>query len=218
VASVSPHVKEVPMLDGFMPTSMFILVRFHRWDDILQLSAPDSGLRTTGAMWHFARGMAYAGKGILEKADDEREMFMKAERALPADAMCGFNKSIDVFSVADNLLGGRIAAGRNDKKHAIELLRKAVEAEDSLSYDEPPDWYIPAREALAGVLMSIDNYAEAERVFLADLEKHPRSGRSLFGLSESLKAQKKIAAAENARKEFEAAWKNADTKLTLKDL
>jgi hypothetical protein len=50
------------------------------------------------------------------------------------------------------------------------------------------------------------------------LERNRRSGRSLFGLTESLKAQKKDYAAALVQREFESAWKNADVKLSVPDL
>jgi hypothetical protein len=50
------------------------------------------------------------------------------------------------------------------------------------------------------------------------LQQHPRSGRSLFGLVESLKAQGKNLDAQFVQRELEAAWKNADTKLRLEEL
>ncbi len=62
------------------------------------------------------------------------------------------------------------------------------------------------------------NAEEAEKVFRADLEKNRRNGRSLFGLFESLKAQGKKYSAQSVQKEFEAAWKQADTKLRVEDL
>ena len=77
---------------------------------------------------------------------------------------------------------------------------------------------MPVRELLGGALMANGDHAEAEKVFRADLEKHPRNGRSLFGLMESLKAQGKRSAAEFVKIEFDAAWKNADIRLNVKDL
>ncbi len=60
--------------------------------------------------------------------------------------------------------------------------------------------------------------AEAEAVFRADLEQHPRNGRSLYGLSKSLEAQKKNVDAAFARAQFDTAWKDADTPVRLEDL
>jgi tetratricopeptide (TPR) repeat protein len=107
---------------------------------------------------------------------------------------------------------------KGDRKAAIELFKRAVEAEDALRYDEPADWQLPVREALGGALLASNDYAAAEQVFRAALERNPRSGRSLFGLVESLKGQGKQAAAAFVQQEFDAAWKNAEVKLRAADL
>ena len=44
VRHVSPSVKEMPMLEGFVAWLPFMLARFHKWDDILALPAPDPSL------------------------------------------------------------------------------------------------------------------------------------------------------------------------------
>jgi len=82
----------------------------------------------------------------------------------------------------------------------------------------PPDWYYPVRESLGTALLADGLPAEAEAVFRADLQKNPRSSRSLFGLWQSLLAQKKTADAVWVQRQFEAAWKNADVKLKLEEL
>ena len=74
-------------------------------------------------------------------------------------------------------------------------LRKGVEIEDSLAYDEPQAWFLQVRMWLSGALLEVGDNAGAEQVFRADLERNKRNGRSLFGLMESLKAQKKDYAA-----------------------
>jgi tetratricopeptide (TPR) repeat protein len=208
----------LPMLDGFMPTPTLIMVRFRQWDEILRLPAPDKRLTAATALWHFGRAMAYASTAKLDSAEKEQGLARAAAKTLPADRMYGFNTAINVLNVAENVLSARIAMAKSDKRAAIEFLKKALVIEDSLNYDEPEDWYIPVRESLGGALILAGDYAEAERVLRAELEKHRRSGRALFGLLESLKAQGKKHAAEFVQREFEAAWKNADTKLRIEDL
>ena len=208
----------LPMLDGFMPTPTLMMVRFRRWDDLLQSPAPDQKLAATTALWHFGRAMAYAALGKVESAEKEQSLSLAASRSLPADRPFGFNTANNVLSVAQNVLSARIATAKNDKKAAIEFLKKAVEIEDSLTYDEPEDWYIPVRESLGGALILNGEHSEAEKVFRKELEKHRRNGRALFGLVESLKGQGKTSAAAFVQREFEAAWKNADTKLRIEDL
>lgn len=87
-----------------------------------------------------------------------------------------------------------------------------------LNYNEPEDWHLPVRESLGGALLSNGEHSDAEKVFRAELEKHRRNGRELFGLVESLRAQGKTHDAAFVQREFEASWKNADTKLSKEDL
>jgi len=93
-----------------------------------------------------------------------------------------------------------------------------VAAEDALHYMEPADWFLPVRETLGALLLRNGDEAAAEAVFRADLERNRASGRTLFGLAAALKAQKKDYAARLAQLEFERAWKQGDTRLTLEDL
>lgn len=217
-ANVGPHVKEIPMLEGFMPTPTLMLVRFHRWEDILKLAPVDPSMPVTGMVQHFARGMAYAAKGKVDDATKELNAFTAAEKMVPADASFGLNKAADILRIAETMLSAKIASAKHDGKNAIELLRKGVELEDALAYDEPPAWFMPMREALGAALMRDGQYVEAEKVFSADLLKNRFSGRSFFGLMESFKAQKKNREAAAAKKVFKYAWKNADVKLSLGEM
>jgi hypothetical protein len=97
-------------------------------------------------------------------------------------------------------------------------LKKAVAAQDALAYDEPPDWFFPVRESLGGALLRAGNAAEAEKIFREDLVRNPRNGRSLFGLWQTLVAQKKMTDAAWAKSQYEAAWKDADVTLSVENL
>jgi len=95
-------------------------------------------------------------------------------------------------------------------------LRRAVAMQDSLNYDEPPDWFFPVRESLGGVLLTSGNATEAEKVFRDDLDRNPRNPRSLFGLREALKAQNRAYDAQFVDKLLQAAWKGE--KLRVEEL
>jgi tetratricopeptide (TPR) repeat protein len=208
----------MPMAEFFLPTQELVLVRFNRWDDILKLAEPDPAAAATHALWHFARGMAYAEKKNFYEADAERESLLKGLSTIPDDAMLNFNRTHDVLNLASHLLEGRIAMNRISIPAAIEHFRAAAKIEDSLRYDEPPAWFIPSREALGRALMTSSRFEEAEKAFREDLVHHPGNGRALFGLWQSLKEQGKKAEAKRAENDFKAAWKNADVKLALEDL
>lgn len=213
-AHVAPHLKSMPMLEGFMTVSPLLLVRFNRWDDIEKLPAPDKDLVGATAVWHFSRGMAFNAKGRTKDAAAELDALIATQKLVPADAMFSLNSASHVLQIAQKVLQSRLVE-RSDRKQAIALLDSAVELEDSLAYDEPQAWFLPVREMLGAALMRSKDYARAEQVFRADLERNRRNGRSLFGLMEALKAQQKNHEAALVKQQFEAAWKNADSKLTL---
>jgi tetratricopeptide (TPR) repeat protein len=217
-AHAAPMAKEVPLLEMFTPTDLLVEVRFRKWRDLLRAPEPASYLPYTRGVWRFGRGMAYASTGRADSAAAELKALEAARAELPKDLTVGFNPATTVLGVAADLLAARIAAGRRDGREEVERLKRAVTAEDALAYDEPPDWYLHARESLGGALLRRGRAAEAEAVFRADLERHPRNARSLFGLAEALMAQGKTQAARAVGAELDAAWKGADTKLALADL
>ena len=214
----APLVKEMPMAEGFTPTPVLIQVRFRRWADLMRAPQPPEGMPITRAIWHFGRGMAGVANGNAEVARNAIAALAAARQALPAEATIGFSAARDVLGIAERLLEARAAEARGDAPAAIELLRRAVAAEDSLPYDEPPDWYLHTRESLGGAYLRNRQAPAAEAAFRADLERHPRSGRALFGLMEALKAQGKTYEAGIVEREYREAWKNADTRLAVSDL
>ena len=218
--NVNLFIKQAPPLESFLPTAVLIMTRFNRWGDLLRTKEPGAETPITRALWHWGRGMALSATGKTQEAEAELKTLVAFSQAIPADATYGpQNNARSVLKIAEHFLGARLARAKNDKKGAIELLRRAVEAEDALAYDEPPGWYHPmSRESLGGALMLDGQHAEAEKVFREDLRRNRRNGRSLFGLAESLKAQGKTREAELVRREFERAWKNADAPLKIEDL
>ncbi len=209
-----PHAKMIPMLDSFILTPLWVDARFGKWDVILAKPEPVRELPGTHAMWRYTRTLAFAARGEKEKAVAERELFAAEAQAFPPDARFGeFNTAKDVLGMATHILDARIAMARGNKDEAIRHWRTAVEIQDTLNYDEPPDWYYPARESLGGALLAAGKPADAEQVFREDLKRNPRNPRSLFGLMHSLEAQQKEADAAWVQKQFDAAWKNADTQL-----
>ena len=219
-AHAAPMLQEMPMAETYVPYPIFMLVRFHRWDDVLTLSAPNPAMAMTNAFWHFARGSAFAAKGQIANAEAERQTLATVRKETPADVEFSFyfNKAQSFLDLAEKILDARITAAKGDHAQAISYWEKAVEVQDKLYYGEPPEWFYPVRESLGAALLLNGQADRAEAVFRADLEQYPRNPRSLFGLLKSLEAQNKTANVDEVRREFEAAWKNADTTLTLKDL
>src|SRR5260370_5540733 len=219
-AHVAPMLRDMPMAEGYVPYPIFVRVRFHRWDEVLKLPPPNASLSMTTAFWHFARGSAFAAKGLISMAEAERTILETARKQTPADLEFSFfsNKAQTFLDLAENVLEARIAAARGDHEGAIKHWEQPVEIEDRLNYGEPPEWIYPIRESLGGALLLNGQADRAEAVFRTDLKQYPRNPRSLFGLLKALEAQKDSAGVEEVRKEFEAAWKSADVTLELGDL
>ncbi len=217
-AYAAPYVKEMAMFEMFTAMPEYVLVRFQRWNGVLSLPAPDSPSRIGLAVWHWARGIAFSSTGETWNAQTERQQLIAAIQKQSPEATYGNNSAQKVFAVALEALDARIAESQGDRQGSISHWRKAVAAQDALSYDEPPGWYYPVRESLGAALAQDGQYVEAEKVFRADLEENPRNPRSLFGLWKTLEAEKKTADAEWIRPQFEKAWKNADVPLRMEDL
>jgi tetratricopeptide (TPR) repeat protein len=180
-------------------------VRFKRWDDILKEPAPAADSRpATLVGWAFARAMAFASKGETANAEVERAKLMPDSSAL--------------WKIDDLRIAAAIARHGGDNKAEIDALTKAVEAEDTLDYSEPPLSMSPLRENLGGALLRDGKNAEAEKVFREDLRRNPGSGRSFFGLMTALDAQGKKDEASDVRKRYREAWKYADIKLSVSEL
>jgi hypothetical protein len=220
-AHVAPAVKAMPPLEGFMTIPMAVNVRFHKWDAILVSKAPDPEMKTATVFWHFARGMAFAGKGKISEAEAEHKIVADAEKATPEDVIFAMpinNKAKDIMKIAENVLGAQIALAKKDNAGAVSMLRDAVSIQDTLKYGEPPDWFFPVRESLGGVLLMSGDSKGAEQVFREDLEKNPRNPRSLFGLHQALKAQDRNYDAGFIEKQFHNSWKGGRVLLKVEDL
>ena len=219
MANAIPMVPMMPlMIEGFVPTPYLVLLRFHKWDEILKLQKPAPNLPITTAVWHYARAIAFTETGKMSDAENEEKAFSASVKAISADALFGLNPASNIINLASIVLHAEMAEAKGDRKSAIDLWKQAVAAQDQLAYDEPPGWYYPVRESLGGALFRDGQLEAAEVVFREDLGKHPRNGRSLFGLTETLKAQKKNADAVMVELQFKEAWKNADTKLSMDSL
>jgi tetratricopeptide (TPR) repeat protein len=217
IRNVAPAVKTMPMLEGFLPTPIIVLLAFERWNDILKLPAPDPALSITNAVWRFARGIAHANLGKTELASEEQLAFEAVVAKIPPDTMYDdLNKTGAVFKIHQNLLLAAIAHSRQDEKSANDFLTQAVAAEDALNYDEPPPWYPPVRPMLGRELLSAKQLPEAEEVFRADLEKNPRDGRGLAGLRDCLNAQGRNYEAEQIDQQYRTAWNSPGNRKSAK--
>ena len=196
--------KEMSMVEPATALPVLLALRFNRSTDVLRMPDPAAG-RVSTAMWHFARGVAFARLGNVSGAESEQKAFEAARAKLTDDVGMMQNSEKSLGSVASHVLTARIAEARGEWPAAFAAYRQAIELEDELNYNEPQDWFYPVRESLGAALLRSGDAAAAEAVFRADLARNPKNPRSLFGLAEALKKQKKDAT--SVRAEFRRGWK-----------
>lgn len=209
------EVKENAMIaDGFLATPVEILKRFGKWEELLKEPEPDEKFPIARSLRHAARGVAFTTLGKIDEAKAALQAFREQAAKTPKEAPVGNNTAGALFPVAEAQLEGEILLKEGKTKEGLAALRLAVEAEDKLRYDEPPDWMQPVRHALGAALLRHGEAVEAEKVYREDLSRWPDNGWSLFGLSKSLEAQGKKQEAKAVEAKFKEIWKRADVKLT----
>ena len=218
VGNVAPNLRAMPMLEMFLPYQLVTYIRFNKTDEIMNYPQPVPDAKVTSAWWRFARGLALIETGKTADAEKELTALREIMKATPFEQPIGNSLAQNVYKVAELMLAGEIAGAKGDMPTAIDSLRKAVEAADLVNYNEPPDFDVPVREWLGRALLRSGKFADAEAVYRTELEKHPQSGRALFGLAEALDKQGKRSSADIVRQQYEEAWKEADTKLTVAEL
>lgn len=202
-------------LQHYWMTPWFERVRFGRWDEIAAAPNPAPDLPYVTAIWHYAQGMAAVRQSRL----DDAERHLAALRPLAADPAMDALLVWDRYplahaaKIAERTVTAELASVRGDHDTAVAALREAVAIEDGIPYDEPPGWHAPVRHSLGAILLSAGRPAEAEQVYRDELQRNPDNGWSLFGLAQSLKAQRKVREAADAERRFTVAWRNADITL-----
>lgn len=204
----------MPGMDWYLAEEYAALVRFGLWDEMLATPAPTERLPALMGGYLYGRGVALAAKGRIEEAKTTLVKLQRLAAAVPADAVAGQNAVKDVLAIGVAILQARVAGLEKRTDEAISKLRQAAAAEDRLAYDEPKDWFFPARHLLGKELLQSGRLRDAESVYREDLSQNPANGWALYGLRETLKAQGKTAEAAQAAREFQAAWRNADITLT----
>jgi tetratricopeptide (TPR) repeat protein len=200
-------------LDGFMPTPIHVLVRFGRWEDILNEPEPAEYLPYSRAIWHYARALAYAATGRIDQAEVEQQSFEEECEQVPDTSYLFQNPSVNILEVAAEMVAGEIAYRQGNFDDAFKHLREAVRLDDGLNYDEPWGWMQPARHALGALLLEQGNYPESEAIYREDLRRHPNNPWALHGLAEALRKQGKTDEAQSCHEQFAAASERTDVKI-----
>jgi tetratricopeptide (TPR) repeat protein len=208
-------------LEAFVPLRIHVLIRFGRWDDLLAEPLPDDLdlYCSTAATIHYGRGIAHAAKGQLPQAHAERDAFRAAYARIP-DTRYLFNNTVaDILAIAGEMLDGEIDYREGRFDDAFAHLRRAVELDDSLPYDEPWGWMQPTRHAYGALLLEQGHVEEAAQVYAADLGldptlaracQHPGNVWSLHGYHECLQRLGRTAEAAIIEQQLDLMRARAD--------
>jgi tetratricopeptide (TPR) repeat protein len=212
-------------LEGFVPMRVHVLVRFGRWQELIDAALPsDPELYcVTTAMLHYGKGLAFAATGRLDAAREQQALLTAAVARVP-DSRTVFNNTCqDILRIATTMLNGELAYRAGDLDTAFTQLARAVDLDDGLPYDEPWAWMQPARHAYGALLLEQGRAAEAEAVYRADLGlddtlprpcQHPGNVWSLHGYHECLTAAGKHEQAAIIAKQLELALARTDVPIT----
>jgi len=184
-------------LEGFISMKQHVYIRFGKWQDIIDQVLPENPdlFCVTTAMMHYAKSVAYAASGDVTNGEKEANLFEQAFARVPDSRYVFNNTCLDILAVAREMMLGEIAYRKQDYDKAFAHLRKSVELDDNLPYDEPWGWMQPTRHALGALLLEQNRIEESMEVYRADLGldgtlsracQHPDNVWSLLGYHECL--------------------------------
>jgi tetratricopeptide (TPR) repeat protein len=183
------------------------LVRFGRFDEVLDISVPPTN-ESSRAQWEFGRGYAHLKLGARDSA---RVYLERVEK--PAEGAAAGRRANSIVGIVGGILRAELLMAEGKIDEGIAALETAVAAEDEIPYAEPEALPFAARHWLGAALLAANRPADAERVYREDLADHPRNGWSLHGLMQALTVQGKTADAEKVRVQLAESWKRSDTLL-----
>ena len=184
------HPALVAYLETYSASEIHVLVRFGRWKELLEIEMPtDENLmlyRATSVL--YGRALALAMSGDIIEATKEADRYDDLRKKYPeaAQRILHNNSVADLLAVDSVMIRGEIAYKAGQFAEGIALLRKAVDMQDSLNFDEPWGKMQPIRHALGGLLLEQGEVSEAEAVFRKDLELHLKNPWALTGLIQCL--------------------------------
>lgn len=213
------RIESPPMADAaeaFMAMKHHVMVRFGKWQELIDEPLPEDRelYAATTALILYTKTVAHSALGNIDQAEASRAAFQDARARVPESRRVHNNTVVDLLEVADAMIDGELEYRRADYEAAFDHLRRAVQLEDDLLYDEPWGWMQPTRHALGALLLEQRRYDEAEAVYRADLglddtlsraSHHPSNLWSLHGLYECLTQRGETVEAVHVKQQLDLA-------------
>ena len=198
--------KDYAKLTGDSVFRVLTLIRFGRFDEVLEVTERPER-EASGGLWDFAQGYAHLRSG---DADFARVYLDRVKKlAETTTARFRFDAAKLLLNTVGGILEGEIHREADDLTAAIASFERAVEVQDDLEYSEPEPLPFAARHWLGAALLDAERYADAERVYRAELAVHPHNGWSLVGLKAALAGQGKTS--PEVDEDLSDSWARADT-------
>lgn len=208
-------------IESYFPMRLHALIRFGQWDAIKAYVPPENAelFAFTHAVSAYAKAVACAASGDVAQAEIHRAAFYPAKAAVPETRVLFNNLCSDILNIGTQMLEGELAYRKGDYDLAFDHLRKSVELDDTLPYEEPWGWMQPSRHALGALLLEQGRVAEAEAVYRADLGldgklaracQNPDNVWALHGLHECLMKTGQVGEARLIKQRLDIANARAD--------
>jgi tetratricopeptide (TPR) repeat protein len=208
-------------LESFVPMKFHVLIRFGRWAEIIAAALPkDQELFcVTTALTHYAKAVAFAASGQVAPAEEQAKAFDAARARVPPTRYLFNNTALDILAIAAAMMRGEIEYRKGNFEAGFAHLRRSVELDDGLPYDEPWGWMQPTRHALGALLLEQGRVEEAAAVYRADLgldetlarsSRHPDNLWSLHGYHECLARLGREEESRLIRQKLDIALARAD--------
>jgi tetratricopeptide (TPR) repeat protein len=210
--------RAVPMAQPIAAAHFYAHTQFSAPAAVLALAAPADDLPFVKAIWHYARGVAFAAQKDVAAAQQEAAAIegLKA-KDYSALTTAGI-PAPDVLDLARQVVLARIALAQGQLPAARAAFEQAVAIQDRLTYSEPPFWYYPVGQSLAAVLLRLGELDAAEAAFRASLARAPNNGWALYGLSEVYRRMGRADALAEVTRLLDEAWAGDRSTLDLERL
>ncbi len=194
--------------EAYFSLKTHAFVRFGKWQEAIDdpLPADPETYKVTTAMTYYGRAIGYANLKNDAKARENQKLFLEACDRVEPERVLHVIPIQPILAVGKEMLAGEIEYHAGNIEKGFDHLRKTVELEDNLPYDEPWPWMMPCRHALGALLLDQNRAEEAMACYEADLgfnnevvraNRHPNNVWALIGLHD---AYTRLGRTDDARK------------------
>lgn len=203
-------------LQHYYSIPFYVEVKLGSWDEIRTTASPEKDLKYPLAIWNYAQGMLMLKENDITAAKQHLNNIKNIlkDTSIKALTIWNINSVYDLCEIAFKTLEGEILAKEKKYNAAIVALQQAIEKEDALNYDEPPDWFFSVRHHLGAVLLDAGKFEDAKKIYLQDLEIFPENAWAFKGLMNTYEKIGDTKKYTQTKSRFEKAWKYADINLT----